>query len=435
MLSNSHVQPNDRLDSIDMLRGIILFGVMLVNAATINGPYFFNAIDFAFKFNDLDYMASEIISILFLEKSYPIFVFLFGLSNQLLLAKLKKTHGQQAAFRVFIKRMLVLGIIGFIHLSLFYWGDVLLLYAMLGCLVGVMLNYFFLNDYKKLFKFNIGLIVLSIMINFFVLTAVSSDRHHTNFDAHFVDIATNHINDTHKPVYDHKEDIEDYLAANANDYSKVYQEGSLGHIVATNITSYSSAYFTNIFRGDLAVSLSDFNYFLEVLILIICGILASSLSVWQQDITKNKIFVAYLIFSGVIYAIYQIAHELDMFFWLNTMNILLLLNNIAFYILIFLFIFNLIKNHNYDNLIKNFSAVGKMTLTWYLLHSVIMAMILFNYGLGLYGKIGVFDCALISILYYYICYKISPIWLSYFKQGPVEKYWRYLTMPPKFHSI
>ena len=52
----------NRILFIDMLRGLVLFGVMIVNAVTINGPYYLNAVDFAFKFSELDHVLSNIVS-------------------------------------------------------------------------------------------------------------------------------------------------------------------------------------------------------------------------------------------------------------------------------------------------------------------------------------------------------------------------------------
>lgn len=122
---------NQRILAVDVLRGIILLGIVIVNANTINGPYFLDTIDFPFKLHWFDQFSSALVSTIFLEKFYPIFVFLFGLSNQILLSRLVKKYedyyqnkqkAKNKVLIIFCKRMLVLALIGFLHLSLFFGG-------------------------------------------------------------------------------------------------------------------------------------------------------------------------------------------------------------------------------------------------------------------------------------------------------------------------
>ena len=60
-------------------------------------------------------------------KFYTIFSLLFGIGFSLILAR----HGR----RLFLRRMLILVCIGFIHLMFIWSGDILLLYAVGGLLL------------------------------------------------------------------------------------------------------------------------------------------------------------------------------------------------------------------------------------------------------------------------------------------------------------
>jgi uncharacterized protein len=76
---------------------------------------------------------------------------------------------------------------------------------------------------------------------------------------------------------------------------------------------------------------------------------------------------------------------------------------------------------------KSVAAVGKMALTNYLMHSVICMVVFTGVGFGLFGQLARYQL-------YYVVFGIwifqliaSPIWLNYFRFGPAEWLWRTLT--------
>lgn len=427
---------NNRIPIIDILRGLALFGVMVVNAAAINGPYFLNAIDFAFEFNIYDNIVSEIISLVFLEKSYPIFVFLFGLGTQLLLKSLQnknQTTNRAHILSIFAKRMLVLGIFGVLHGALFYWGDVLLMYAILGFIAGTLLIFVFNNDYKRLLKFNILLIMASMMINISIYKLVANDPSHNSLDAHYVETTSSPMNLAHSRPIHIKKDIENIN--NNNIYNHLYQNGTVKNIIFNNINSYFNSYFYGVYGPtDLIIALNNINYLIEVFIFMLFGAMTVLVPIWQdKNITlSNKFILKAITIFGTVFVVSEIliANDSLTSMWLDYMDIILMMNNVALYLLLFLYVYNKISSkERYKKSLASFAALGSMTLTWYLLQSVLMGMLLYNYGFGLYGKVGVGDCFLFAVIYYYFCYKVSPIWLRKFKQGPVEKLWRLITLP------
>ena len=76
---------------------------------------------------------------------------------------------------------------------------------------------------------------------------------------------------------------------------------------------------------------------------------------------------------------------------------------------------------------RRFAAVGRMALTNYLMHSLILTTVFYGYGFGLYGTVPrfwqmAFVAAVIGLQLW-----LSPIWLRNFRFGPVEWLWRSLT--------
>ncbi|MGV2644066.1 DUF418 domain-containing protein, partial [Clostridium perfringens] len=72
-------------------------------------------------------------------------------------------------------------------------------------------------------------------------------------------------------------------------------------------------------------------------------------------------------------------------------------------------------------IIRAFEAVGRMSLTNYLTQSVVCVLIFYGFGLGMFGKLGVLQGALLAILIYAVLATGSLLWLKRFHGGPIER--------------
>ncbi|TKI56764.1 DUF418 domain-containing protein [Brevibacillus antibioticus] len=77
--------------------------------------------------------------------------------------------------------------------------------------------------------------------------------------------------------------------------------------------------------------------------------------------------------------------------------------------------------------LPRFQAVGKLSLTNYLLQTVICTTIFYGYGLGWFGKIGVLAGCGLAIVIYVGQLFLSPLYLKRFRYGPVERLLRMWT--------
>ena len=73
------------------------------------------------------------------------------------------------------------------------------------------------------------------------------------------------------------------------------------------------------------------------------------------------------------------------------------------------------------------AAVGRMALTNYFLQSIICSLVFFGYGMGLFGKVDLRDQLWLVGAVWLFQMIASPIWLRYFRFGPLEWGWRSLT--------
>jgi len=73
------------------------------------------------------------------------------------------------------------------------------------------------------------------------------------------------------------------------------------------------------------------------------------------------------------------------------------------------------------------TSVGQMAFTNYLMQSIICTLFFNGYGLGYFGKLSYYQLYYVVAAVWVFQLIISPIWLRYFRFGPFEWLWRSLT--------
>ncbi|MEK0316619.1 DUF418 domain-containing protein [Cohnella sp. 56] len=123
------VMPSDRIASLDIIRGLALFGILLINVGgyrvVMEGmelPVIAGA----------DAIIQRFITVFVEKKFFSIFSFLFG-AGFFLFASRAESRGDKP-LRRFARRLFVLLLIGVAHMVIF-WGSILPAYALIGFLL------------------------------------------------------------------------------------------------------------------------------------------------------------------------------------------------------------------------------------------------------------------------------------------------------------
>lgn len=82
---------------------------------------------------------------------------------------------------------------------------------------------------------------------------------------------------------------------------------------------------------------------------------------------------------------------------------------------------------SWRRLLTALAPVGRMALTNYLLQSLFFSTLLYGYGLGLWGVLSRVDTILLAIVFFAVQVGVSTWWLKRFRLGPTEWLWRTLT--------
>ena len=132
MSSPAPVTPAERVEVMDVLRGVALFGVFLMNMAPFAGTPIMATEQqlLSLPSAGYDFALLDVLRWLVADKANTIFAFLFGLGFYL---QMQRLQFRGADFEALYKRRLtVLLCIGCVHLFFFWTWDILHLYALAG---------------------------------------------------------------------------------------------------------------------------------------------------------------------------------------------------------------------------------------------------------------------------------------------------------------
>ncbi|WP_259365838.1 DUF418 domain-containing protein [Colwellia sp. MB02u-6] len=174
---------SERIDAMDILRGLALIGILLMNIEWFNRAI--NSLGSQdTRLTGLDHAVGWLIRCFVEGKFYMLFALLFGMGFAVMLIRAKAAKRPIGAW--FSRRMLILMIFGFLHMVFLWGGDILHDYAFAGLLL---LGWLTLLK-KPLFKpydnptsfLTLALVWLSVPILLAVITGIGFGLSHSTED-------------------------------------------------------------------------------------------------------------------------------------------------------------------------------------------------------------------------------------------------------------
>jgi uncharacterized protein len=395
-------EPPPRIVSLDVIRGIAVMGIFSVNVvgmAMIKPAYFYPP---AYGFEGLADQVMWFANFVLVDGKFrSLFSMLFGASTLVVIER--AIAAARSPAKVHFARMLVLMLFGWLHFALFWWGDILTLYAAVG-----MLLYLFWKLSTR------SLLVLSIAG--FVLFAGPSaysaiEGYQAYAAANAPDASAAAIrnwqrmtsrlhpnpNELVKDKLAHRSPMTHFQAMVPERAAEPFDLGPLWietlSLMLLGMAGYKSGFLT----GEW----DDRSYKRVALVGLGAGGLAYALLgliVWRGGFTPPDSRMAYGGFSPPLRPIMACGYA-------------------ALFMLMF---------RHRSALRERLAAVGRTAFTNYLGSTAIGTLVFFDTGLGLYGAVSRAEAWLLVPIVWGIMLLWSKPWLDRFNYGPFEWLWRSL---------
>ncbi len=401
----THYQPlkvKNRLEILDFLRGFALLGILMVNLPLMNAPFTTEIGEFALWVDPVNKFFGNFIKFFFTGSFYPLFSILFGIGFYFFLKKFDDLR--KPIVPVFRLRLLWLLFFGILHVVLLWFGDILIIYA----LMGFVLILFRKKTNKSLFIWAIFLILLpvllfgalALLISFAMSVPETAEMLQSGFDETYV-ILTDL---TRKAL-------------------ETYPNGTFIEIMQMRLNEYQFV------LNSLLMFLPN------VLAFFLVGVILGKKRVFV-DLESNKrffrnvlIFLLPLAIAGKL--IYVYSSQFVSYATIDSNMVLYMASSSiggGAMALVYISIIALAFRKSINGFfVQAISKTGRMALTNYLMQSIICTTLFFSYGLGLYGKVNIWQGIIIVLAVYTVEVVWSHYWLKYFRFGPMEWLWRSLT--------
>jgi len=413
------VSGTERIAAIDTLRGVAVLGILAMNIYAFAMPFI--AYNNPLALGGLEWynLGTWFFTHVFFDQKFmTIFSLLFGGGLVIMWQRAEASHANFG--RIYYRRQFWLLIIGAIHGYLLWFGDILFHYALMGMFI------YLFRKLRARTLIIIGVCMLPIALVFSFGGAIFIEQ----MQEQVVEIeerlaAGEELSEEQAKAKSDWDEMQPFMAPTDQD-------------MQDDLDVYRSDYVSILkHRIPLIVSF-HVQSTLAFILWRVGGLMLIGMAMMKLGILSGQRDTAYyrkmmLIGYGlglpiVLFSAFDLyAHHFDSLHLFRVGmipnyvgSVLVALGHIGAIML-------LIKAHVWTGLMQRFSAVGRMALSNYLMHSVVLTSIFYGYGLGLYGEIPrleqmAFVVGVIGLQLY-----ISPIWLRRYRFGPVEWLWRSLT--------
>ena len=366
--------PTERIDTIDVLRGIALFGVMAMNVVTIFRVSILERfVPYRAAASPVDKAVETVLMLAVDLKALALFSLLFGAGLAIQFERLASSERRAS---LLVRRLVVLLAFGLIHLCLIWNGDILTEYALAGLIVLP-----FLFGPRRL----LAVAALAFLALYLAMQAFPPPGLWPSAVAMRQDVM---------------------------EADRIYATGGFLDVLAFRIRELA-----------LWVPLHAFIFARTI------GLFFLGAFTWRTGILRKP--PRHLLFSIAVACIglgatMIIAHAAG---FAPRGRIGVLAEPLGTILLALGYGAAIIGIANLESgkqWLGWAAPTGRMAFTNYLMQSVIFGWIFYGYGLGLFGQLGVTSALAIGIAVYAAQVFFSKWWLRRFRYGPVEWLWRTL---------
>jgi uncharacterized protein len=391
------ISATERIEVLDTIRGFALLGIFIMNMPAFNTSLFLG-FDEAMWPHWWDRGTEAVRDVIFSGKFNSMFSMLFAIGFTIQLGRLQAREPERAT-RIYLRRLFWLFVFGLVHACVFWAGDVLHMYALLGLLLLALHR---LPDRAILALVVLCLSYPAIMGTIRIVTT-------TPEDIQAIIAVTQQAITADNAAFGHGNFLD--TARRSTQVMLTFYEYPLRLGMFAGYVQF----FTTVLLGLL---LGRHRFFQNVAahlplvrriqwwalgIGLICG---SSFVVWRSVTANPMEPTVWRILAATGYILGRIA---IMIFYVAT-------------------IVRAVCTERWRRRLAPITLTGRMPLTNYLLQTLIGVSLFYHWGLGLWGKVGpALDLVLAVAIFFLIQVPLTRWWLHRFQRGPMEHLWRVLT--------
>jgi uncharacterized protein len=416
------VRQQERISALDTLRGFALLGILVMNISSfaLHEGFDFHPTSIG-DIGKLNLFLWAARFVLFEGKMRSIFSLLFGAGVILLTSRIEKRGEATQAADIFLRRNLWLLAIGVLHGYFLWFGDILYSYAITALL--------FLYPCRRLKAKTLLLAGASVLLVNALYGGVRYERREHLMQR--AQIAAAAESTGAKLTDQQKDDLQAWRRILANGHpgqtelNKEIAEmrGGYGAVFAR----YSAITFDIQSSGYYRFGFCDY-----------LGMMLIGMGLLQTGFLTGRL--SYRVYASVAVIGYGIGLPLGILStwqaWKWNFDPLILvrwlllpydLDRLALALAHASVVLLIVKAGALRWITRPLAAVGQTALSNYLGTSLICTLIFNGYGLGLFGKLQFYQLFYIVAGIWLVNLIASPVWLKYFRFGPLEWIWRSLT--------
>jgi uncharacterized protein len=391
---------------LDALRGFAVMGILLMNIVGFSMPEMAYVSPAVYGGTDTPDVIVWALSYIFVDgKMRGLFTILFGASMMLIIER-ARDKGENVA-NIHFSRMAWLAIFGLAHFFLLWFGDILFLYAAVGCIA------FFLSRLSAEDLIRRALLIFAL--GFVGYTIMFGSLLHLQYLAGLPGASAATVDSLAQTI----EDFDPGAAAIAADIA-LHRSGFFPIVLA----KLQDHFFQPLIL--LAYNMA------ETLPLMMIGMAlykngfmtgewsAADYRRLSLRLTAIGALILTAITFGLIYRDFDILLMLNASYAWNWPSQLLMTIGYAALLI------GLIRQFSASAWIERVAAVGRAAFSNYLGTSLLMTFLFYGWGLGLYGAVGRAELYLFVVAAWALMLLWSKPWLSRFRYGPLEWLWRSL---------
>lgn len=377
---NIQTNENSRIVLVDALRGFALMGLFIVHMVEYFELYWYKP--------EPGWVHNLIFG-LFGGKAYGLFAMLFGLSFYIILNNYQN-RGYDFRLR-FVWRLALLWVFGYLH-SLIYAGDILQVLAICG--LPLVLCYTWSTRWIVIIA-----VFFLIQIPHLLLIVVHTLKGLENYS---------------QPLFF------DLMASNF----KMFAHAPLGELVAYNLVDGQ--------KGKWAFFIETGRLW-NIFGLMFVGVALGRLEFFRRTHSIRKLcliigvacalFIAAKVLGGTVPKLFPegmarwCTNELFGYY----QNLAAIAAGVAVFVLVY-------QQNIGAKLLAYWAPIGRLTLTFYILQSIVFVPLYYGFGAAWYDSMGQFWSLIIGVVAWGVQLVMARFWLEYFSYGPLELWWRKLTL-------